>query len=354
MTKTLPLYTFIHFAVDLTCIFKLFSTVRPQTGSYEKWLAMVVLYNFLAFALPAFEGLAADLIRADLYVAAAGCALVGAAALISFPTLPVVILAGVGNGLFHIGAGRRVLVLADGKYSPPGIFISSGALGVFLGMSFAEQILHPLDYALAAVMFAAAVIFIVLDTAKGVRSRLEKQPDFAASDRSAPSIRFLTPAVFMILFVVFLRSYYGTAVSYSWKNTFGISLIFTLCVVAGKALGGITADRIGIWKTSLFSLAAAAVTVLFSADLPFFGCISILLFNMTMPLTLTLLAQCWKPYPGMAFGVLMLALFAGTLPDAVFHSPKLPIPGLCIACIVSLVFMLAAIRFGRKHGIDAA
>ena len=118
-----------------------------------------------------------------------------------------------------------------------------------------------------------------------------------------------------LLITVLLRSYAGTIMAFSWKSVPLLALLFTLGIVLGKMLGGVIGDRIGWMKTAMVSLLAAAV--LFAAALkhPAAGIAAVFLFNMTMPITLTALADLMKDRPGTAFGMTTLMLFLGTVPS---------------------------------------
>lgn len=340
MRIRLPIYTVMHFLVDLTCIYRLYSQIMPLCRNNENWIILVVLYNFLAFALPALVGLLADYMDTSDRMAALGCILVAVPVWLRFYSLPMVVLQGIGNGLFHVGAGRRVLLESKGKYAPSGIFISSGAMGVFLGTVWKHRYSPLLVKGLAGSMLISAAILLIF----AIRQKhLENATSQNPAIRKENTGSFLSLPVLMILLVVVLRSLYGIAVSYEWKNTFAIGLIFSCCIVAGKAFGGILADWIGVRKTAILSLGGAALTVLFSEHSVFLGCFSILLFNMTMPLTLSLIAEYWKAYPGFAFGILMMALFIGTLPDLVGDGLTLSMPALCVTACISLIGLLMGI-----------
>lgn len=41
------------------------------------------------------------------------------------------LIAGIGNAMFHIGGGIDVLNISDKKATLSGIFVSTGALGIF-------------------------------------------------------------------------------------------------------------------------------------------------------------------------------------------------------------------------------
>ncbi|MDR2189967.1 MAG: hypothetical protein LBP53_01965 [Candidatus Peribacteria bacterium] len=50
-----------------------------------------------------------------------------------FSPLFAVIITGLGNALFHVGGGSIALQLGHKKATLPGIFVSTGAMGIFLG-----------------------------------------------------------------------------------------------------------------------------------------------------------------------------------------------------------------------------
>ena len=95
-----------HFAVDMFCAVLFFGFI---SGKAEAWKAMV-LYNACAFAGQAPIGAITDRLRNGLAVAAAGCVILASAWF--FHSLPIActVIAGLGNGAFHAGAGYSVLM----------------------------------------------------------------------------------------------------------------------------------------------------------------------------------------------------------------------------------------------------
>ena len=76
-----------------------------------------------------------------------------------------------------------------------------------------------------------------------------------------------------------------------------------------------------------------------------FGILALLLFNMTMPMTLYLLAEHLPHLPGFSFGLLTFGLFLGFLP--VYAELSLPLPGGQFGFLISLVSAFLLI-FGLK------
>ena len=130
MTRTplLALYSLAHFWVDLSCALLAF---RSLSASPDFALCLL-LYNFCAFALQMPLGLLADRLDRNGAAAAAGCALVALAYAVPLP-LAAAVTAGVGNALFHLGGGIDTLNTGLRRSAALGIFVSPGAVGLFLG-----------------------------------------------------------------------------------------------------------------------------------------------------------------------------------------------------------------------------
>ncbi|MDO5134180.1 MAG: hypothetical protein Q4D81_14545 [Eubacteriales bacterium] len=141
--------------------------------------------------------------------------------------------------------------------------------------------------------------------------------------------------------VVVLRSYLGVIVRFPWRADYPLLLV--CCVVLGKMLGGGLADLFGETRTIVVSLLFTSVLFL-ASSLPAAGLTSLLLFNMTMPVTLTCLAEMIG-MPGLAFGLLTFALYIGCLPSLLGMVPASFLPVLYAAIsLVSLVLMLVVWR----------
>lgn len=415
----LTVYSMVHFLVDFSGIFYLSMHVYPAdsrwlTGNKDfTWLLLVLLYNFLAFAFPAFLGILADQRKNTAALAAFGCALICTGYLLiiaaslfnrggavqakaayssqavavsgtlvsSASVLWSVILIGTGNGMFHIGGGVDILNLSSGRYAPPGVFISTGALGVFLGKRAGKALFGSwlsADLAVFSLMaFTALGVFRTCSRALPPASRpspaplkqLDNHPCLFASPSHAV-FWFLGAA--LLFAVVIVRSYYGVILRYPWSGASHAAALSVLCLALGKMAGGFLADRIGAGRATAFSMGLAAIlsplgfgiSSLNSAGSTgivavFCGLLSILLFNMTMPITLVLLARLLPRQKGFAFGILTLALFLGTLPSLFgklemynsFSSGRikpwrpywLSPAGLTALCVLSLGMLLSSI-----------
>ena len=296
----LGIYSAAHFWVDLCCAFLVFRTLTDV----PEFALCLLLYNFCAFALQMPLGLLADKWDRNGLVAVLGCVLVAAAYLSPFPLLTAVI-AGCGNALFHLGGGIDVLNSSQKRAAALGIFVSPGALGLFLGTLWGKETAIPLWPAPAGALLMAAAILLPYRKFFGSLRSGNAPCDTTPANSYAP----LLP----LFLVVVLRSYMGLNQSFPWKSTGHWAVILTIALVLGKAAGGIFMDRWGARKTSVITLTAAAVLYLF-CGVPALGTLAIFLFNMTMPITLWAAAKVTPGCKGFAFGLLTFGLFLGYLP----------------------------------------
>ncbi len=329
--RLLALYSAAHLWVDLSCAFLILGSL----GGAPSFMLCLLLYNFCAFALQMPLGLLADGWNRNGLTAAAGCVLTALAYLSPSPLLTAVV-AGIGNALFHLGGGIDVLNASEEKSCMLGIFVSPGALGLYLGGLWAKGGAIPrlLPPALLAVL-AAAILLMCRNEYGSPRSR-----NVPVDLTPRGEARLLLP----LIAVVALRSYMGLNQGFPWKGTGPWALILTLALVLGKAAGGFLSDRFGAKRAACASLGLAAALYLLSA-LPLPGTLAVFLFNMTMPITLWAAARLFPGAKGFAFGTLTFALFLGFLPSYLrWNAPLSNGWGCALIAGASLLLLLPALR----------
>ncbi len=392
--RLLALYSAGHFWVDLSCALLLFGTLRsdPDLDLY------LMIYNFCAFALQMPLGLLTDRLNRNGAVAAAGCMIVAAAYLSSVP-LVTVVTAGAGNALFHLGGGVDVLNVSEIKASALGVFISPGAVGVFLGSFWGKRDVPVLWPAPAGLLMLAAIILWYcrrrfgsslrsgnapvnltarpMDFPTRVRNPVS-QPSSPACLTSAPgtgsttkpmipatsSLRSKTSsinppdntragALLLLFLVVVLRSYMGMNQTFSWKSEVQWASILVLALALGKAAGGFLMDAVGSERSAMLTLIPAAILYLASA-MPLPGILAVFFFNMTMPVTLWAVARLMPGVKGFSFGFLSFGLYLGFLPSALGLPNLLTAPWVCsVVALVSLALLLAAFTFNSTLRLHA-
>ena len=90
------------------------------------------------------------------------------------------------------------------------------------------------------------------------------------------------------------------------------------CAFIGKAAGGALGDWLGARNVGVASLLLSLPCLAFGSSVPLVAMAGIVLFNLTMPITLCALASRLPGHPGLAFGVTTLALLIGNAPTFFF------------------------------------
>ena len=296
----LAIYSLAHFWVDLSCALLVF---RDFQGNSD-WAVLLLIYNFCAFALQMPLGALADRLDRNGVLAALGCLLVAAAYLLPLP-MEAVVAAGVGNALFHLGGGLDVLNGSERRCAALGVFVSPGALGLYIGTLWGKGGGVPLAIGPVVLLLLANAILLLCRWTLGSLCSGNAPYDTTA----IPDWRPLVP----LFLVVVLRSYIGMHQSFPWKGSGAWAMGLTAAVVLGKCTGGFLADKIGAIRASNLSLGLAAALYFLSA-LPLPGTAAVFLFNMTMPVTLWAVARVMPGAKGFTFGLLTFALFLGALP----------------------------------------
>jgi len=288
----------------------------------------VLVYNALAFALQMPLGVALDvsnpaLVRCGFFL---GTGTVAAAAFSMWMGLGgwgLLCVACMGNALFHLTAGKRLLEAHDGRSGPAGLFISTGALGLLagrMGMEKAAAICVPVfAVALAACLAACRAAWMADVAAKHGRdarpqSSLRRDAAGGAGDFAAASVGVLVSLGLFALIV--WRSW---AALESMRLSVEAGLAFILCGVfvtwAGKAAGGYLAEWLGRWLVTAVSVCGSlALAFACSPESP--TAWMFLLFTAqlaTGPVLSLVYDRTRRLGGGTAFGVNCLGLFAGSL-----------------------------------------
>lgn len=381
------LYSITHFLVDLSCIFMVTAFIIPVLGSRMDWLWCMLMYNFCAFAMQMPIGAVIDSVGRPKLFASAGCAMISVSYLIALTApysavsaqdtekpacimIPILacLVAGIGNSCFHAGGGVSILGISRRKAALSGIYVSTGAFGVYLApkLAAAGGLVYSWSALIGILMMIISAVVLFYDHRKNRNvsissftemsdicepSRaLEAEKKFNADGdgrtacpvKSAKVSTAMITAVTGLFFTVCIRSYTGTVMSFSWKSVPMLGFLFTAGIVLGKLAGGIIGDRLGWMKVSVGSLTVSAALFSVAAKLPAAGIIGVFLFNMTMPITLTALANIFESNHGFAFGMTTFALFLGTLPSMLGDSTT--VAG--TVWMIPLVVLISAVFLG--------
>ena len=312
-------YALCHFVVDFACVSTMLCAVsrvlgESGQGSMEVVALSILLYDIVAFTLQLPIGIALDQLDKNSYAALLSYALVGAGVILSLVPIallewPAILLLAIGNALFHSAGGLSVLNISQKHAGPSGIFIATGAIGVFLGTQSAQMGRLQIAFSLLVLLFLCVLITLVVQK---VNKKYWNVYNVSFDIPRLSSNTLL--AIALLSLVVALRSYVGMVMAFPWKSEMLLLVLSILGVFAGKALGGVVADRIGFRTTAIFSLITAATLFVPSWEIPVMGLLGIFFFNFTMSITLASLANILPNAKGTAFGLASFSLAVGALP----------------------------------------
>lgn len=307
----------LHFLVDGLCVCCLYLLV--SNGEVTHIVAAFMTYNVLAFLTQPLTGWVVDRVRRKHWMLLASILLLTLAVLLaslmtsitawhfsSFCLMVAATLLGMGNSLFHVWGGKEAVLKTDNDIRALGIFVSTGAFGLSVGIVFHSWGLLFM-FLLAICLLALA--YVHLDSAlEGKEGTQTQGVRHAAFSRLAV---FAAMAA-LVAFVLF-RSFIGQ--SFTAGVDRGASVILALGAVSmlGKMAGGWLAKDMGIVRTLVFVLLATLACLAFRTS----GTVALLtglfMINCTMPITLYLANVVLKGREGLAFGLLAAALMPGYL-----------------------------------------
>ena len=361
-------FALCHFVVDFACVSTMLCAVSRVLGesgqdSLELVALSILLYDIVAFTLQLPIGIALDQLDKNSYAALLSYALVGAGVILSLVPIallewPAILLLAFGNALFHSAGGLSVLNISQKHAGPSGIFIATGAVGVFLGTFSAQYGRLQVAFSLLVLLFLCASITRVVQKVNKKYWNIHNVP-FAIPEFSSRTLL----AIFLLCFVVALRSYTGIVMAFPWKSEMLLLALSILGVFAGKALGGVVADRIGFRTTAIFSLITAATLFVPSWEIPVMGLLGIFFFNFTMSITLASLANILPNAKGTAFGLASFSLAVGALPALAGFRIEHPamLSGISLVSALALGVGLTLVKdsvatgpFGHERMLQAA
>ncbi|HJX65971.1 MAG TPA: hypothetical protein VJ860_18700 [Polyangia bacterium] len=341
------IYGVIHALVDAACVTAVVRASRGSTVGDLGAFWTVAGYDWLAFGLQFPLGLLVDrlrLARLSMIVGAAMAALVLAPGPI--PALATIVAAGVGNALFHLGAGGLVLRSSGGRAAPAGVFVAPGALGLGLGLWMGRTgrgSTFPIYVALAF----AVIALITLD-----------KP--GSPERNATSGTVAQPALLpwlillmLLLASVSVRSFVGFGACFQCPGGLAVVIGLPAAGFLGKLVGGFVADRLGWLRVSAGALLLSLPLIAFSGGSLALALPGVLLFQSTMAVTLVAVYALMPRWPATAFGLPCLALIAGAFPTFVPEGKQL-FGRWTFALLIALsaaVLALALHRL-RHHGLS--
>lgn len=311
-TKSTVLCSVLHLLVDGLCVCCLY--LMASSLSVSHLVGIFLTYNVLAFLTQPLTGLWADRMERKHWMLLASVLLLTMAVLATsivitfrvaaFGVMVVAILLGMGNSLFHVWGGKQVAVRTGNDMRALGIFVSTGAFGLSLGVVFFSWFL----------LYAALLSICLLSTAYvhfDFKTETEAAINKAAYRRFSSIFVWLSLIVLML--VVMLRSLVGETFTGEIPRSSGLALLIGSLSMLGKMAGGWLARQLGIVRMLVLVVFLVAVCLVFRSQGIVVLLVGLFTVNTTMPVTLYLANVVLPKREGLAFGLLAAALIPGYL-----------------------------------------
>ena len=284
----------------------LFSWMSSGTHSLETVTLGFLVYNVIAFGLQPIIGYLCDTYR-KIPVEIIGFPLMVAGLLFMPAAALSIALIGLGNAFFHIAGGIDSLRNSGGKMARSGVFVSSGALGVVSGSLVGSAGVLPVLIPIGVLLLCLVLMcYIYLE-------RLKSEDAAVVFSLTKPDLK-IGVIILLAAVSIMIRSYAGSIIPTEWRTSTLLFIFPAIGAFLGKFSGGFIADRVGAKRAAVFSLLAATVLLAFGNANPWIYLIGIILFNMSMAVTLCVIASVLPLNPGLAFGITTLALLCGNVP----------------------------------------
>jgi len=333
------LYFYVHFITEIACFYFL---SKVTNGSNFIWL-IPFIYDGLAFVPQGLVGYINDL-KPKINTGLIGVILLFLAYilyLINFNVLITLVILCMGNVFLHISGAENTLRVSEGKLSHSAIFVGGGSFGVITGKLLALYNISPI---LIALLVLTIIPFVLL--ANTYRDYKEKETKFDyANSKISPYM-----IIILAVLVVVIRGYMGYGIPTSWNKTTVQTVMLFVTMGIGKCLGGILSDAYGIRKVGILSTLVAIPFLCFGNDLMLVSLIGVMLFSMTMSITLALIASVYKSRPGLAFGFTTIGLFLGTAPIFFINIPS-KIINIVMIIVMSIVCSFILAKIIKKENV---
>jgi MFS transporter, FSR family, fosmidomycin resistance protein len=299
----------VHAITDACTVTAIMRTTHLGDVSPQAAFALVLGYDVVAFGSQVIFGWLSDRFATPRRTLLLGMALT-AFSLVACPfnSMITLVFAGVGNALAHLGAGSTVLRCGLERAAPSGVFVAPGALGLAFGMFYGAQ---PQRGPVWPLLLLAIGAFFTVALARRWLEGVAAAPTNMATRNATLSHANIALALLLLSIVV--RSLVGMSAARGYARSELLVLGIPAAAFFGKFLGGFVADRAGWLETGVLALLLSLPLIVLAPPVAWLLC-GLLLFQMTMPVTLTAVARLMPNRLATAFGWTCLALIAGALP----------------------------------------
>ena len=325
------IFFLVHFILEVTC----FYTLAAYTSS-NMFPIIALTYDLIAFVPQGLIGVISDKYR-KVNLGIIGIVLTTFALISLKFNLPVYVIFGlltIGNALTHVEGAEATLRTSRGKMFPSALFVSGGAFGIITG-----RLLYQNHVSVMLIILVNIIsLLLVILTSKYKDNEDANLEDFNYDNKKVS----LWVLIILSTFIVAIRSFSSYGIPTAWNKTVFQSILLFCFMGLGKALGGLLIDKVNIKVTSIISTLLSIPFLIFGNHNMYLSLIGVMLFSMTMPVTLALLVSRLKKSPGIAFGLTTIALFVGSFPAFFFTIDSLLVNGILftILGIISTIILV--------------
>ena len=326
-------YCIIHFCIEVVCFWLL--CYRLPLGI--AWMVSL-LYDIIAFAPQGLLGAFITKHKELPYESFGHIFMLISIPLIFSASIPLAFLGyaslAVGNAIFHVCGAISTVADGDGKAFPPALFVGGGALGVITGKTLGTLGLPPI--LLVVPLFVSQMLCLV--SKKSLRRKI--YPEYHQINEK------LRPEVILVvaLLVTAVRSFIGYAIPIYWKKELWQDFFLFAIMGAGKAIGGLLIDKIGIRRTAVIGTLLAIPFLMLGGSNMVVSCIGVFFFSLTMSVTFVMCLSCIKQNPGIAFGITTVGLLLGSLPALFLSSIPYERVFVCVLSLLSFVLLFPVLK----------
>jgi len=346
-TGLVATYTFVHGVAEFLTALTLFSMI--PLWSHPGLLVLV--YSVVAFGFPlVISGLAYRVLSgiAEGRMGLAGTVLLATGMLVGQMSWACVLLLGLGSAMLHISAGTATLKL-NRRGTAVGVFESSGAIGLaagtVLGSGAWEMAARTGWISIGSALILAGGFAVLAWGTHGDKPGLGATVDLV--DENSPySVRRWTlssgagwlPLVALVglAIVSVIRASAGFTSPQPWKQGTALVLVAAICVMLGRAIGGILADRFGILVPTLTGFVGAAVFLSAWPNSAWAGLSG--LFFLALPMAGVIVALVTSTgRPSLAFGLAQFFQVPAAFATAILWGPWAVFATLMLCAVLLLV-----------------
>ena len=355
----------LHFLVDGLCVCCLYLLLSAYGG--PALVGSFILYNVLAFLTQPWTGMLADSRRLlplllplavtllAVAVVLASLLLAGVSSTFHLSPLAFFVVAlplGLGNSLFHVWGGKMVAVATGNDPRALGLFVSTGAFGLAVGMVLHAWWLMYLFLGLIAILSSRPTLSLSLvgrreDTC--INNNVDVQGKCSPPCKGSWLVWFV---LLLLMGFVLFRSFLGETLTAGVAKGGAMALLIGGMAMLGKALGGWVAKGFGLFTTFMIAVVGAVSCMLLKNYALWLWLPGLLFINGTMAVTLCWANGAMPGREGLSFGLLAAALMPGYMLAMAGAETSFIVPHLLLTLVPTVLIELAVLWMLRERRAD--